>query len=60
MSMLRMRKRRLVPYVDPLAREVSNPHPTIAGFYIWQDVDDHDVPPAENATAEREPADADA
>jgi hypothetical protein len=60
MSVLRTRKRRLVPYVDPLmAREVSNPRPTIVGFYIWQDVDDDDEP-SETVVAEQQLADVDA
>jgi hypothetical protein len=48
-----------VPHVDPLAREVSNPHPTIVGFYIWQDVDDDDEAP-ETVVAKRQLADLDA
>jgi hypothetical protein len=59
MSVLRKRTRRLVPYVDPLAREVSNPRPTIVGFYIWEDVDDDDEPP-ETVVAERQLAGNDA
>jgi hypothetical protein len=42
-----------------LAREVSNPRPTIVGFYVWQDVYDDDEPP-EASVAERELADANA
>jgi hypothetical protein len=34
MSLLRMRTRRLTPYVDPLAREVSNPHRALVGWFI--------------------------
>jgi len=31
-----MRTPRLTPYVDPLAREVSNPHRTLVGWLIEQ------------------------
>ena len=42
-----------------MAREVSNPRPTIVGFYIWQDVDDDDEP-SETVVAEQQLADVDA
>ena len=55
--MLRMRKR-LVPYVDPLAREVSNPRAPLVGWYVEEDVAEDDDPP--EARPERKLADIDA